>query len=55
MEKNYKTDTIPLEMLPAAEAQGWEVYAYSEYVNGVPKYAEIRIEAKKMAFQILAD
>ncbi len=39
---SYKTDTIPMWQLEAAQADGWEVFAYSEYVNGIPKFAEVR-------------
>ncbi len=39
------TKTIPVWQLPSALANGWEVYAYSEYSAGVPKMVEIRKKA----------
>lgn len=36
-----KKDIIPLQMVENAVVQGWEVVGYSEFVNGVPKYADI--------------
>ncbi len=41
----YKTDIIPNDesLIRAAQSQGWEVYAYSEYAkDGTPAKAEIR-------------
>lgn len=35
------TDTIPLYILELAILNGWNVYAYSEYTNGIPRFAEV--------------
>lgn len=43
-QSSQETDTIDNEqsLIANAQAQGWEVYAYSEYTNGIPAKAEIR-------------
>ena len=37
-----KRDIIPLWMVEAAISDGWEVVGYSEFVGGIPKYADIQ-------------
>lgn len=37
-------DIIPLWLVESAVESGWQVVGYSEYQNGIPRYADIEKE-----------